>query len=281
MSQVFSTTRAGEPHLVSRLGLRAREVDDGLEGQLAIRADLQGAGGAPLLGPVGSFVDTIGGVRAAIATFPTAIATADLGLAIDPAARPREIVTRPRVLRAGKTNVVTEMVLTDAQTGVRVGYSTMTSAVLSTAIPQEYDPRVVTQMFRADYTPSDSLYTEMGLEWGSGLGDDAAPGARLGLLPWLGNAMGMLHGGCTFMITEAAAFAAGAEAFGAAAPLAVVDAHVRYLNGARAGPVVATATPLGRDRDSLTVQVTQRDDGTGRTTAVSTARVIRAARSKL
>lgn len=275
MSQVFSEVDPSDPHVVSRLGLEARDDGDSLVGQMAIRSDLQGADGIARLGPVGSFLDTIGGVVAAISTFPTAIATADLGVSVDPRARPRAIRTRPRVVRAGRTNVVTEMVVLDADTGTPVGYSTMTSAVLSAGTPQPYDPRVVTEMMRTDYQPGDDFYAELGLEFGSGLGENGAPGARLDLKPWLGNSMGMMHGGCTIMIVEAAALAAAGVVFGSDAPCAVVDAHVRYLNGARVGPVVATAMVIGREPSAISVRVDQRDSGRDRVTALATARVIR------
>ncbi len=284
MSQVFDDTGPLEPHVVSRLGLFARSVgaadSDALEGELEIRPDLTSGGGVPLLGAVGSFADTIGGVVAAISTWPTAIATADIGVMLDPRARPARIVTRPRVVRGGRTNVVTEMILADGDTGATVGYSTMTSAVLSAKIPQQHDPRVVTQMFRAAYEPSAArFYDELGLVAGAGIGDDGAPGARLELRRWLGNSMGMLHGGCTVMVTDAASLAAATAVLGSDRPLATVDTHVRYLNGARIGPVIATAMVLGRDDSSVSVQVTQRDAGwgdagSGRVTAISTARVL-------
>jgi acyl-coenzyme A thioesterase PaaI-like protein len=274
VSQVFSEVDPSVPHVVSRLGLEAREVDESsLVADLVIRPDLMAASGAPMLGPLGSFLDTIGGVVGAIATFPTAIATGDLGVAIDPRARPRAVRTCPRVVRAGRTNVVTEMVVVDADTGAEVGYSTMTSTLLSPDTPQIYDPRIVTRMMRADYTPRGDFYAELGLVRGPDLGRDGGPGARLELAPWLGNSMGMMHGGCTIMVVEAAALAA-ADALRPTATGTVVDVHVRYLNGARVGPVVGTPYIVGVEADAVTVRVEQWDLGRDRVTALATARVV-------
>ncbi len=277
MSQVFSEVPPTEPHVVSRLMFEARSVGDELDAEIEVRPDLRAPAGVPLLGPLASFCDTMGGVVAAISTFPVAVATADLGIALDPGARPRAVRTRPQVLRRGRTNVVTEMELFDVDTGARVGWSTMTSAVLSADQPQIYDPRIVTQMMRTTYTPGDDFYAELGLRRGPDLGRDGAVGAQLVIEPWLGNSMGMLHGGCTAMIAEAAALAAGEVEFGADAPIAVVDAHVRYLNGARVGPIVASATVIGREPEALSVRVAQHDAGLDRQTSLANVRVIRRA----
>lgn len=275
MSQVWTPDSEQEPHIVRRIGLRGAErPDGGLDAQTTIGASLRGPTGLPLLGVLGSFADTVGGVRAALHSYPVALATADLGITIDPGLRPEEVHTTPVVVRAGRTSVVTEMVLTDAVASV-CGYATMTSSLLSDRAPQQFDPKLVfsyTEGVVSDGTP---LYEQIGLEAGPGLGADGGPGARVYLADHLGNTLGMMHGGVTVMIADAATMAV-ARARWKTERVATVDAHVRYLNGARVGPVVATTTVMAGDDHSVSVRVEQRDRGADdRLTAIATTRAVR------
>jgi uncharacterized protein (TIGR00369 family) len=177
------------------------------------------------------------------------------------------------VLRAGRTSVVTEMQLRDEH-GAIVGYCTMTSAVLGDSQPQQFDPRLVTSYMTHEPSPLDEvpLYEQIGLTSGVDLGLDGGPGARIEVAPHLGNSLGMLHGGVTVMLADAAASAAATAVLGREA--VTVDAHVRYLNGARVGPIVASTTVVAADDTSVTVRVEQWDVGGDRRTSVATARAL-------
>jgi uncharacterized protein (TIGR00369 family) len=274
MSQVFDARGDSDrdPHVVRRLGLVAREVGDGLEGRLRVRDDLRVPGSrVPLLGPIGSFCDTIGGVLAAIGVYPTPVATADLTVVLDPSCAVDTIVTRPSIVRAGRTSVITEMLLTEARSGARVGYCLMSSTVLTDAQPQAVDPRVVTHYFDDTYVArTPHFYDELGIE------RDDRGGVAMNLAPYLGNTMGMMHGGVTVMLAEAAALEAARDRRvddDRAGPVAAVEAQVRYLNGAREGPVRATATVIASTPVSVTCRVEQHDEGRGRLTSVAVVRV--------
>ncbi len=271
MSQVFDAQAdsAGEPHVVRRLGLVAREHGDGLLGELAIRPDLKAPGTSlPLLGPVGSFCDTIGGVLAAIGAYPTPIATADLTIVIDPRVAPTVLRTQPSIVRAGRSTVITEMVLDDAPTGHRSAYCTMSSTVLSTARPQVVDPRMVTKFFHNDHVARAAhFYDEVGIV------DEGDGRVVLELAPFLGNSMGMLHGGVTVMLAEAAALSAARVLLGSDRPLAALEAQVRYINGARSGPVLASGEVVAAGAGWASVKVHQHDLGRDRLTSTALVRV--------
>jgi uncharacterized protein (TIGR00369 family) len=276
VTQVFDARgdSADEPHVVRRLGLIAREVGDGLEGELELRDDVRAPGtDIPLIGPVGSFCDTIGGVLAAIGAYPTPVATADLTIVLDPRVAPSRITTRPTIARAGRTSVVTEMPLRDPVGGAACGYCIMASTVLSDRAQQAVDPRIVTQFLAPAHEPHRAhFYDELRIV------DEGDGAATLALRPFLGNSMGMMHGGVTVMLAEAAAVSAGRAALGILEPLAALEAQVRYLNGARVGPVAARGTVVAATSDSVAVRVEQRDEGRDRLTSVALVRVDRIGR---
>lgn len=271
MTQVFDARGDSEvePHVVRRIGLTARAVgDDGLEGTLRLRDDLRAPGTTiPLIGPVGSFCDTIGGVLAAIGAYPTPVATADLSIVVDPRVSPDVITTQPSIVRKGRTSVVTEMVLA-AGDGATCGYCVMSSTVLTDREPQAVDPRIVTQFLVEGHEPHrPHFYDEIGIT------DEGDGRVSLALQPFLGNSMGMMHGGVTVMLADAAAVSTARSRLGGGGALATLEAQVRYLNGARVGPVVATGSVVAASDRSTTVRVEQRDVGADRLTSVAFARV--------
>lgn len=273
MTQVFDAHGDSEiePHVVRRIGLLAHDDGDGLTGEMELRPDLRVPGAElALLGPVGSFCDTIGGIVAAIGAYPTPIVTADLTVAIDARVAPGVIAIRPQIVRGGRSTVVTEMTLTDRDTGAACGYCMMSSTVLTDRAPQAVDPRLVTGFLQPGHEPHrDHFYDELGFV-------EEQPGrVSLGLRPFLGNSLGMLHGGVTVMLAEAAAISVARTQLGADAPLAALEAQVRYLNGARAGPVIATGAVVGASPGSVTVRVDQHDTGRDRRTSLAIVRVER------
>jgi uncharacterized protein (TIGR00369 family) len=273
MTQVFDAHGDSEvePHVVRRIGLLARDEGDSLAGDMELRPDLRVPGARlALLGPVGSFCDTIGGIVAAIGAYPTPIVTADLAVALDARATPDAITIRPQIVRGGRSTVVTEMTLEDRDGGAACGYCIMSSTVLTDRAPQAVDPRLVTSFLQPGHEPhSGHFYDELGFV-------DEEPGrVTLELRAFLGNSLGMLHGGVTVMLAEAAAVSTARTVFGAEVPLAALEAQVRYLNGAREGPVVATGLVVGASADSVTVRVDQHDTGRDRRTSLAVVRVER------
>lgn len=276
MTQVFDARgdSEGEPHVVRRIGLRARDDGDRLVGEMELRPDLRAPGTLlALLGPVGSFCDTIGGIVAAIGAYPTPIVTADLTVALDPRAAPDAIAIAPEIVRGGRSTVVTEMRIADRDAGRACGYCIMSSTVLTDRAPQAVDPRLVTSFLQPGHEPHrEHFYDELGF-------DETAPGRIvLELQTFLGNSLGMLHGGVTVMLAESAAVSIARTVLGAGAPLAALEAQVRYLNGAREGPVVATGSIVGATASSVTVRVDQHDTGRDRRTSLAIVRVERVER---
>jgi uncharacterized protein (TIGR00369 family) len=165
------------------------------------------------------------------------------------------------------------MPLLDPAVGTACGYCIMASTVLSDRAPQAVDPRIVTQFLAPAHEPHCAhFYDELGIL------DDGDGTATLALRPFLGNSMGMMHGGVTVMLAEAAAVSAARAALGLHEPLAAVEAQVRYLNGARVGPVVGRGTVVAATRGSVAVRVEQRDEGRDRLTSVALVRVEQIAR---
>src|SRR5205807_10664085 len=107
-------------------------------------------------------------------------------IVLDPRVLVDCVVTRPTIVRAGRTAVITEMLLADRAGGAACGYATMSSTVLSDARPQSVDPRVVTRLFNDAYVPrAASFHDELGID------DEGEGRLALKLAPFLGNSMGM------------------------------------------------------------------------------------------
>jgi 1,4-dihydroxy-2-naphthoyl-CoA hydrolase len=169
------------------------------------------------------------------------------------------------VLREGRRAIVTEVTVHDAQ-GV-IAFGTLTSAVLQPAggppswsRPARLDGRVEAA------EPLPPFAEWLGLR-------ETRDGAELDVFDELRNPWGIVHGGVTASLIDAAAVRA-ARGDGEPNPLAaVVDATVHYLAPSRVGPLSARGEVLGARRGSTLVRVEVRDDGADRTTAVAVTTV--------
>jgi uncharacterized protein (TIGR00369 family) len=192
-------------------------------------------------GALATLVDVIGGGLAATAAQPNWIATADLTLHVVRGARPGAVVeARAAVLRAGRTTVVIEVALVDAERDI--GVATMSFSVLPRrdVNPDMSEVRgsgpstMATDTSRLKVPLLDALEVE--------LRDARAGAVEVPVTDWSRNSMGAMQGGIVATVADIAAEHALRAATGE--PLVVSDLHVTYLGFGRIGPVRTQAEVL-------------------------------------
>jgi acyl-coenzyme A thioesterase PaaI-like protein len=217
------------------------------------------------LGVLLALVDTAAGICGGLAALPNWVVSASLHLHRDPNPLVEPLELRAATLRAGTRAVVTGCALRDGSGRVRAR-GVLTSAVLTPAGGPPYTDRPVEVRFGPPPTGPDAR-----LETFVPVRRDGAA-ARVELLERLRNPWGILHGGVTGILADAAATGAAAGSGATAARPAA--ATVRFLSPARVGPVAAAASLVGaRGGDpgaGPLCRVEVRDEGAGRVTAVAT-----------
>jgi uncharacterized protein (TIGR00369 family) len=132
-------------------------------------------------------------------------------------------------------------------------------------VPQWDRPAVLHGILEADTKIDGNLeefYAWLGLR-------DAQNGVgiELDVFDELRNPWGIVHGGVTASLIDAAAVRA------VPGGVALVDATVHYLAPSRIGPLSAVGTVLGRRAHDTVVRIEVRDLGRDRTTAIAIAAV--------
>ena len=199
--------------------------------------------GSARAGALATLVDVIGGGLAAAAAAPGWIATADLTLHLVRAARPGSTVeARATVLRAGRTTVVIEVALVDADDEQRdIGIATMSFAVLPR---RDINPDVSTirESPSTMALPGSRLARPLLDELAVTVRDPARGIIEVPVGEWTLNSMGAMQGGVVATVaevaTETAARAATSE------PLVVTDLYVTYLGFGKVGPVTSAVDIL-------------------------------------
>jgi uncharacterized protein (TIGR00369 family) len=246
------------------VGLNVVEVGDWASGEVVLdatappRPHLDGSGGALLMGALLTMCDNVAGFCGGLAALPDGwVVSTNLMVR-----RTRAVVTgalrfRSTVLRRGRSAIVTDAAARDDRGPFAV--ATLTSAVL---VPSGGPPRWTRParlVHARDGLPAASFPTPSFYEW---LGiRPAAGGVELDVTDDVRNPWGIVHGGVTASLIDAAAVAA--------VPGTVVDATVHFLAPARAGPVQATAAVLGRRGRDAVVRVEVRDAAAARATAIA------------
>lgn len=262
------------------LTLHIEELGDGTEPLPRTRGEFPGspnvfdADGRLATGLLACIVDGIGGMTSGLASLPDWIVTTNLALRRSADALVGSRGTGPlevgvRVLRRGRSSVVTRCDVTSGD-GAAVATCWLTCAVLT---PEGGPPPLERPVPRIErVVPTEPIFrsrpeTFFGLEAG-----DRPGRVLLHPEPRLRNPWGIIHGGATAVALDHAArgLVTGEIDPGAESAAIVTDLVVHYMSPGRVGPLVATATPVGRDGDDHLVRVDVRDRGAdGRAVALA------------
>jgi uncharacterized protein (TIGR00369 family) len=214
-------------HLLRDLGLDVENRDDGTSAAwLTITPALLDDTGSVRAGVLATIVDMVGGGLSAQVASPNWIATADLTLHLVGRATSGIVAASTRVLRAGRTTVVLEVLLRNGDTAI--GFATMTFSVLprrdgNPVITFGADAARLTSLvipgsgFRAPVL--DALGVEV-VDAGGGVVD-------VPVTDYSRNSLGALQGGVVAIAAEVAAEHALRAACGT--PVTVKDLQLTYL----------------------------------------------------
>jgi len=210
-------------------------------------------------------IDSIGGMTSGLASLPDWIVTTNLMVRRAPDSLTGNhgtgaLTLDTHVLRRGRSSVVTRIDTTDTS-GAMVATAWMSCAILTPANGPPPFNRPVKPFDRA--VPNDPIFDTPPHEFFN-LSAGPTPGlVSLAVDQRLRNPWGILHGGASAVVLDAAArsLVVGRPTVEATPEAIVTDLAVHYLSPGRVGPVLAFATTTGhRGRDHL-VRVEVRDQG--------------------
>jgi uncharacterized protein (TIGR00369 family) len=263
---VFGDAETGrEVNRITQVSLRevdhpADPVETHVIGEVLELDHLRGPMGNVRAGALLTMADTVGGICAGLAVLPGWVVSTNLMLRTVPAEHRGPLALDGRVLRVGRNAVVTQVEIRDADTLIADGV--LTSAVLEPAGGPPDFPRPMVLASPAAREPAVPLLEFFGVR---PRGSDAV---ALEITETLRNPWGILHGGATAVLIDAAA----AHAVGDDATTADVVLH--FLRPGRVGPAVARAQVRGERRDGHVVRVEVVDAGAdGRVMAVGVGTV--------
>jgi len=210
-------------------------------------------------------VDSIGGMTSGLASLPDWIVTTNLMLRRAPDAVEGDRGTGPltldtHVLRRGRSSVVTRIDTVDGA-GHAVATAWMSCAVLTPANGPPPFTRPVRPFDRA--VPDEPIFAAAP-ETFFNLSPGERPGVvHLAVEPRLRNPWGILHGGATAVVLDAAArnLILDERSAGATPEVMMTDLAVHYLSPGRVGPMIATAQSQGHRGPDHLVRVEVRDHG--------------------
>ena len=210
-------------------------------------------------------IDSIGGMTSGLASLPEWIVTTNLMVRRAPDALVGDRGTGPltldtQVLRRGRSSVVTRVDVTDEADAV-VATSWMSCAILTPANGPPPFTRPV-RPFERD-VPNDPIFSSPPHEFFNLSAGDRAGIVQLSVEQRLRNPWGILHGGSSAVVLDAAArsLVLGRPLVGNTPDAIVTDLAVHYLSPGRVGPIVATASSAGRRGPDHLVRVEVRDQG--------------------
>jgi uncharacterized protein (TIGR00369 family) len=257
----MATTYPPDRHLLRDLRFSFDVDADGSRlAFLPVVPEVCGDDGCVRAGALATLVDVLGGGLAASTAHPNWIATADLTLHVYGCVRDGVVQARARVLRVGRTTVIIEVDLRDAENGLReIGLATMSFSVLPRRDinPDVDDARpegrstMALEHSRLDVPLLDALGVTV---------VDAADGViDVPVRDWALNSMGAMQGGVVATVVEAAGERALRHAAGA--PLVVNDIQLTYLAFGKVGPVRTKVDVLQCDEEYGIATVELFDDG--------------------
>lgn len=210
-------------------------------------------------------VDSIGGMTSGLASLPDWIVTTNLMLRRAPDAiigtrGTGPLVLDTHVLRKGRSSVVTRVDVADTE-GAAVATSWMSCSILTPANGPPPFTRPVRPFERA--VPDEPIYETAPHEFFNLVPGDKAGTVRLSIEQRLRNPWGILHGGSSAVVLDAAArsLVLGRPLVAATPEAMITDLAVHYLSPGRVGPIEATASSTGRRGPDHLVRVEVRDRG--------------------
>lgn len=255
-----------------------REVGDWESGEVRLEADcpaddhLLGPGGGIRAGALLTMVDNVGGMSAGLAALPDAwVVSTSMMLRSSHVAAPGVLHLSSHVVRAGRNSMVTDVRVVGGD-GTPLASGVLSSAVLT---PEggapEWDRPISLRYGPEEAEDLPRLLDWIGIETRR---TDAGAVATAELTDALRNPWGILHGGVTATIVDAAGEAAVRGLTGSEA--ATADCVLHYLAPGRVGPVQATASVLGHRPDGHLVRIEVHDLGAERlfATAITTVREV-------
>ncbi len=218
------------------IGMRLREVDHGgdspvMEGWAPVTDVVRGPGGGLTTGVLLTLADGIGGLCGGVAVLPRWVVSTNVMLRAARLDQVGPVRGVARVLRRGRNGVVTAIELRDeGNDDARVAEAVLTSAALEPP-PGMWIPR---RPARLDPGPvpaiEGSLRDALGIsEVDPPAGYDTA--VRLDVTDEVRNPWGIVHGGATAMLVDAAVPGSG-------------DVVIHFLRPGRTGPMEARARVL-------------------------------------
>jgi uncharacterized protein (TIGR00369 family) len=265
----FATADAGRT-IATHLGLTMHEVarpDDehpGVDGVAPVVDHLRGTDGNVTAGVLLTLLDSVGGLSAGLAVLPGWVVSTNLMMSTARFDHTGPFAVSGRVLRAGRKAVVTAVQITDeGNGGALVADGVLTSAVLQPAGGPPTYPRPL-RLVAPERPPGDP--PSPAEFFGSEPVDERT--VAMPLAEHLRNPWGILHGGATAALVEAAAEHVAnrtadraASTSGAAPRMRTADCVLHFLAPGRVGPVEARAVPVGARPDGLVVEVSVHDRG--------------------
>jgi uncharacterized protein (TIGR00369 family) len=226
-------------------------------GRAPVDAHLRNAAGGLRTGGLLTVVDSLGGFTSGIAVLPEWIVTTSIMASVHRLDHRGPLVLTSRVLRRGRTAVVTAIDAVDEGDGnAPVAHVVMTCAVL--------DPGAMDLGFHRPFSlpmlepdPAAPVPEEFfRIRPGTG------PVTRLDLADHLRNPWGILHGGAVAVLADVAACRA-AEGDGPDGPdtWSAADTVLHYLRPVKVGPVEARCQVLGGRGNRRLVRVAVHDVG--------------------
>jgi uncharacterized protein (TIGR00369 family) len=227
-------------HLLRDLRLAIDRRDGALRVTAPVEPALFDAAGAVRCGVLGVAIDVYGGNHAIFAAAPDWAVTSALCVQRLRACTRGPLVVKGHALRSGRTQLVIEAAVHDAEGGAPHAVGRMTFTRIprrADTPPSPADPEPFVSFATADSGLDAPLLDALGVRTA-----DAAQGElELALRAYVRNSVGGLQGGAVVALVEAAAEAAA----GARAPAhTVLDAEVQYLAQGRVGPIRSRATRL-------------------------------------
>jgi acyl-coenzyme A thioesterase PaaI-like protein len=227
-------------------------ADTHVVGEVLELEHLRGPVGNVRAGALLTMADTVGGMCAGLAALPGWVVSTNLMLRTDPIVHRGPLALDARVLRAGRKAVVTQVQIRD--TGDEdhlIADGVLTSAVL---VPEGGPPDFGRPMVLAAPEGPDPMLPL--LEF-FGIGPHGAGEVALEINDRVRNPWGILHGGATAVLVDAAA------AHVVDGDATTSDVVMHFLRPGRVGPAVARATGLGHRPDGDIVRVEVTDAGAG------------------
>lgn len=230
----------------------ATPADTHVVGEVVALNHLRAPLGNVRVGALLTMADTVGGMCAGLSALPGWVVSTNLMLRTTPGAHRGPFALEARMLRVGRKATVTQVEIRDRGDGDQlIADGVLTSAVLA---PEDGPPDFARPMV-LDTPPSTE--PPLALLDFFGVRPHDATAVALDIVDRVRNPWGILHGGATAVLVDAAA--AHAVSGGDAT---TADVVLHFLRPGRVGPAVARATVLGTRPDGHLVRVEVVDAGT-------------------